>query len=100
MSLWTLIPLLVFGYLIGIFPAGLLFVVCSQKTTEKLKEEEWFEGYVFGAILWPVVLPVSTVVFIIMNVGVWVSHAGAVYSEFLEVAHRKVHAKRNQRVAS
>ena len=96
MTLWTLIPLLVLGYLIGIFPVGLLFVVCSQKTTEKLKEEEWFEGYVFGAVLWPVVLPASAVVFIIMRV----SHAGAVYSEFLEAAHRKVHVKRNQRVAS
>jgi len=96
MSLWTLIPLLVLGYICMVFASGFILTCLSRKTTRDAKKRDDFSFFAFCALLWPIAIPIGGVLFF----ATAVYDIGVGYIDLLEAAHRKVHAKRNQRVAS
>jgi hypothetical protein len=93
LTLWAFIPMLIIGYVLIGFLTGLGLVLCNWQTTWKANKEDNFDLFTICSVLWPVALPVSVVVLIIMSVG----RMAVGYSEFLKVTHGKVHAERNRK---
>jgi hypothetical protein len=96
-SLWTLIPLLILGYLGGVPISGYLYMLCSRKAPADIKEAD-ADDWVGWALIWPVSLPVRAVGFGFYLSWWLVSEFGMRYSGFLRAKHGEVHAGRNKQL--